>query len=157
MAVTSIEQLTTMAQGEEVELPAFAEEQTFIARLRRPSLYALVKAGKIPNSLLASASKVFDKKEQGNQQNKEQGKQQNISEFYDALEAVCEASFVEPKYADIKEAGIQLTDEQMMAVFTYSQEGVKGLSKFRTVGTNSERAGDVEAVSETPVGNTEYL
>ncbi len=146
MAVTSIEQLTAMAQGEEVELPAFAEGQTFIARLRRPSLYALVKAGKIPNSLLASAAKVFGEKKQDNQQ--------NISEFYDALEAVCEASFVEPKYADIKEAGIQLTDEQMMAVFTYSQEGVKGLSKFRTIGTNSERTGDVEAVSETPVGDT---
>lgn len=146
MAVTSIEQLTAMAQGEEVELPAFAEGQTFIARLRRPSLYALVKAGKIPNSLVASAAKVFGEKEKNNQQ--------NISEFYDMLEAICEASFVEPKYADIKAAGIQLTDEQTTAVFTYSQEGVKGLSEFRTVGTNSKRTGNVEAVPKTPVGDT---
>ena len=41
------------------------------------------------------------------------------------------ASLEEPSFDDIKEAGLELTDEQMMAIFSYSQEGVKALESFR--------------------------
>ena len=34
-------------------------------------------------------------------------------------------------YDDLKEAGVKLTDEQMMFVFNYTQNGVEALESFR--------------------------
>ena len=53
MAVTPMKKLTKIAQGVEVELPGFLSGETFTVRLRRPSLLALAKEGRIPNGLLS--------------------------------------------------------------------------------------------------------
>ena len=58
--VTSIESLAEYAHGAIVQLPGFGEGQPFFARLRRPSLMALIKNGQIPNDLLSSANALFD-------------------------------------------------------------------------------------------------
>ena len=39
--------------------------------------------------------------------------------------------FVEPSWSELKNAGIELTDEQYMFIFNYTQEGVKALEPFR--------------------------
>ena len=49
----------------------------------------------------------------------------------EVLDIIAEASFVEPTYAELKEAGVQLTDEQLIFVFNYSQAGVSYLESFR--------------------------
>ena len=54
--VTSIEELVKASQGTLVELPPFAEGTRFVARLKRPSMLAMIKGGKIPNSLLLAAN-----------------------------------------------------------------------------------------------------
>ena len=54
-----------------------------------------------------------------------------MTELLSLLEVICEDCFVEPKYSDIKKAGVRLTDEQLLAVFSYTQAGVKSLEKFR--------------------------
>ena len=56
MKVVDITQLKKYAEGEIVELPEFGEGKPFIAKLRRPSLMALAKNGKIPNGLLETAN-----------------------------------------------------------------------------------------------------
>lgn len=125
MEVTSLEALKSYSMGQLVELPPFAEGQTFVARLKRPSMLALVKAGRIPNALLQSANTLFIS---GTMDEKNKGAMSDVMEI---LDTVCDACFVEPTYQQIKDAGIQLTDDQMMFVFSYSQRGVKALDPFR--------------------------
>lgn len=123
--VTSIEQLQEYAQGSVVELPPFAEGQPFVARLRRPSMMVLAKSGKIPNSLMSTANSLFI---QGSVDSKDEG---TIKDLFQILDVLCDACFVEPTYQQIREAGIDLTDDQYMFVFQYSQQGVKALDNFR--------------------------
>lgn len=132
MKVTSIEQLVKYSDGQIVELPPFAEGQRFVAKIKRPSMMALIKSGKIPNSLLKTANSLFLKGGVSSE-----GDDKVLDNLFDVLDVLCEATFVEPKYKDIKEAGINLTDEQYMFIFNYTQSGVKSLEKFRKVEGNN--------------------
>lgn len=125
--VTSIEELRAAASGTIVELPPFAEGHPFYARLRRPSMLALVKGGKIPNELLTSANTLFVKGA-GSMNTLDEDL---LNRLFGVMDVLCEAAFVEPTYAQIKEAGIQLTDEQITFIFGYSQNGVRELNSFR--------------------------
>lgn len=122
---TSIADLQRYAEGQIIELPAFAEGQPFFARLRRPSMLVLVKSGKIPNSLVKTANSLFLSSRV------DEADERIMSDMFSVLDALCEASFVEPTYKEIQEAGIELTDDQMMFVFNYTQQGVKALDSFR--------------------------
>ena len=128
--VTSISQLNEYAKGQLVELPSFGEGQPFFARLRRPSMLALAKSGKIPNSLLATANRMFDSSLDTKNENM-------LKDFYTVIETILEAAFVEPTYKEIKDAGVQLSDDQMIFVFNYTQQGVRVLDQFRPNGKNT--------------------
>lgn len=128
--VTSISQLNEYAKGQLVELPSFGEGQPFFARLRRPSMLALAKSGKIPNSLLATANRMFDSSLDTKNENM-------LKDFYMVMETILEATFVEPTYQEIKDAGVQLSDDQMIFVFNYTQQGVRALDQFRPNGKNT--------------------
>lgn len=128
--VTSISQLNEYAKGQLVELPSFGEGQPFFARLRRPSMLALAKSGKIPNSLLATANRMFDSSLDTKNENM-------LKDFYMVMETILEAAFVEPTYQEIKDAGVQLSDDQMIFVFNYTQQGVRALDQFRPNGKNT--------------------
>lgn len=129
--VISIEDLKKLAQGELVDLPSFVsgDEVPFTVRLRRPSLIQMVKAGKIPNELLVEANALFTKGA-GGVVTKNASDTEALSKMCVLLEVICEASFVEPTYKEIKEAGIELTDSQLLAVFEYTQNGVANLKSF---------------------------
>lgn len=124
--ITSITQLSEYAKGQIVRLPDFAPDQPFVARLKRPSMLVLAKSGKIPNSLLETASSLFDGKS-----NMANNSNNTMGDMYRVLEIIAEASLVSPTMAEIKSAGIELTDEQLIAIFNYSQQGVEGLKSFR--------------------------
>lgn len=127
---TSITQIESYKGGAVVELPAFADGQPFIARMVRPSMLALVKTGKIPNSLLNQATSLFAN---GSGALNSQGKNSaNVSELFDVIEVIVEAALIEPTLKDIHSVGMELTDDQMMAIFSYTQRGVKALEQFRT-------------------------
>ena len=126
--ITSIEELKDYSNGSIVELPAFGEGQPFVARLKRPSMLVLVKSGKIPNTLLTHANKMF---EQGISGSFNAADDKAMEDMFGVLDAICEASFVQPTYKQLTEAGIELTDEQLMFVFGYAQNGVKQLESFR--------------------------
>ena len=55
-----------------------------------------------------------------------------MKQLYDVLDIIASETLVEPTYEDIKNVGLELTDEQMMFLFNYSQQGVKALESFRT-------------------------
>lgn len=125
--ITSIAQLSEYAKGQVIRLPGFAPDQPFVARLRRPSMLVLVKSGKIPNALLETASSLFD----GKSKVANEESQNTMGDMYDVLKIVAEASLVSPTMAEINSTGIELTDEQLIAIFNYSQQGVEGLKSFR--------------------------
>lgn len=125
MEVTSLTSLEQYAKGQVVQLPSFAEGQPFVARLRRPSLLILIKSGKIPNTLLATANSLFA----GDDINTKNPSA--LADVVGVMDVICEASFLEPSWNQLKDAGIELTDEQYMAVFNYSQQGIKALEPFR--------------------------
>lgn len=125
LRVTTIEELGEYAKGQVVELPPFAEGQPFVARMRRPSLLALAKAGKIPNTLLNSANKLF----YGS--SGEKMSSDALEKTLDVIDILADAAFIEPEYSVLKANGIQLTDDQYMFVFNYTQQGIKSLQSFR--------------------------
>lgn len=129
LTVTSIEDLKQYSSGGNiVQLPSFAEGQPFVARLKRPSLLGMVKQGKIPNTLLVKANELFIQDGAGF----DPEEQDMMAQMFEVLDIIAQETFVEPTYKEIKEAGIELTDEQMMFIFNYSQQGVKALESFRT-------------------------
>ena len=123
--ITSLTSLEQYAQGQIVELPGFGEGQPFIARLRRPSLMVLIKSGKIPNALLATANSLFTG------DGKVVKDPSALSEVVGVLDVICEASFLEPSWEQLQQIGLELTDQQYMAVFNYSQRGIRALDSFR--------------------------
>ena len=133
LQITSIEQLRNYGAGQIVELPAFGDGQPFVARLRRPSMMSLAKKGQIPNELLNSANSLFEKGPQGLMQ-KGKFDDDTMSKLFDIIDVICSASFVEPTYQQLKDAGIELTDDQYMFIFNYTQNGVQALDSFRPVG-----------------------
>lgn len=127
--VTSIEELLKSKQGEIVELPSFSNDVPFVARLKRPSLMAMVKSGKIPNELLEEANKLFTG---GPGAVVSSNVDKNMMDkLFSILENICEEAFVEPTYEQLKQNGIELTDEQQLFVFDYTQRGVESLKSFR--------------------------
>lgn len=124
--ITSIYDLQRYAKGQIVRLPDFAEGQPFVARMRRPSLLIMAKSGKIPNRLLSTATNLFNG---GNDKNA--NTDSLLSDTYDVCEAIAEAALVEPTLNDIKNSGIELSDNQLIAIFNYAQRGIEALDNFR--------------------------
>lgn len=127
MGPTSIFDLQSYAKGMLVRFPDFAEGQPFVARVRRPSMLVLAKQGKIPNTLLTSANELFNKGGAGMDSDNEN----MLADIYGIMEIVCEAALKEPTYQQIKDVGLELSDDQLMAIFNYTQSGVKALESFR--------------------------
>lgn len=127
MQITTISDLQSYAKGTLVRFPDFAEGQPFIARVRRPSMLVLAKQGKIPNSLLNSANELFSKGGGGMDADDDN----MLADIYSICEIICESALKEPTYQQIKDAGLELSDDQLMAIFNYTQSGAKALESFR--------------------------
>ena len=129
--VTTFEDLQKYSGGTIVKFPDFAEGMPFVARVKRPSLLVLAKTGKIPNSLLTAATSLFMGKGDASADDK------MLADMYDVCKVIAEATLIEPSFKDIEMAGIDLTDEQIMSIFNYTQTGVKALESFRKEQANS--------------------
>lgn len=123
--VTTIEDLKEYAKGQVVQLPDFADGQPLVVRMKRPSLMILAKSGKIPNKLLKTATEMFNGESGADDEDLDA-----LSKTFELLEIICEASLVEPKYQDFKSAGMDLSDEQLIAIFNYTQRGIEALNSF---------------------------
>lgn len=125
--VTAIEDLMRYREGEVVELPPFGPDMPFVARLRRPSILLLAKDGKIPNTLLDTANSLFTGKDSA----KIKKDNKTLRDTFEVFDILCSAAFVSPTWDEIREAGIELTDEQFVFIFNYTQRGQKALKSFR--------------------------
>ena len=127
MQITTVSDLQSYAQGTIIRFPDFGDGQPFVARVRRPSLLVLAKMGKIPNTLLTTAGELFSKGGSGLDSDNEN----MLSDMYEIMEIIASSALIEPTMNDIKNAGIQLSDDQLMAIFNYSQAGIKAIESFR--------------------------
>ena len=125
--ITSIEDLEKYANGVILRFPDFSDGQPFVAKVKRPCLLAMVKSGRIPNQLLKTAEELFQGKL--NTASKK-GDGEGLKNLMEICEIFAEASLVQPTYQQIKDAGMELTDAQLMAFFNYSQMGAKALKRF---------------------------
>lgn len=127
MHITTISDLQSYAAGTVVRFPDFGDGQPFVARVRRPSMLVLAKQGKIPNSLLTAAGELFSKGGGALDTDNEN----MLGDMYSIMDVIATAALIQPTMSEIKSAGIELSDDQMMAIFNYTQAGVKALEPFR--------------------------
>ena len=127
MHVTTISDLQSYAQGTVVRFPDFGDGQPFVARVRRPSMLVLAKQGKIPNSLLTTAGELFSKGGGGMDADNEN----MLGNMYNIMDIIATAALIQPSMEEIRSVGLELSDDQMMAIFNYTQAGIKALEPFR--------------------------
>lgn len=109
-------------------IPGWGEENICV-KLRRPSLLLMAKGGTIPNSLMATAQKLFN----GGKGTTEIP----LKEMAELLYIVAEHALVEPSMKELEEAGLELTDLQLSSIFNFTQLGCKALEPFRPVKKNN--------------------
>lgn len=132
--VTSLEELKIMAQGEVIELPSFISGQRFVVRVKKPSLLNLIRKGVIPNKLLSAAEELF--------YGKKASTGVDLKQLTDVMFIMAENAIVEPSVQDLNSIGLELTDNQLVTLFNYTQSGVSELESFREESEDFERYSD---------------
>lgn len=122
-----------------LELPGFRDGETLSVRVRRPSLLAMAAGGTIPNELLGCARRLFC-----------EGVSDSLplDQLGRVLISVARQALVEPTYDQLAEAGCELTDMQLSAIYAFSQTGVRSLACFPAGGDGAQPAGDMQTVSD---------
>ena len=120
---------TSFKTSQVVTLPGWFGE-TVEMELKRPSILALAAAGAIPNPLMKTARKLFY-----SGINPDGG---DLAEEGRVLVEVAKAAMVNPTFEELEEAGIELTDEQLIAIFQFTQLGAKALDRFRLLSADTD-------------------
>jgi len=120
-----------------VQLPGWNDDESFEAKLRRPSLLAMAAGGVIPNELMGAAQKLFGEGFDA---------AMPLDQLGRLLLAVAREALVEPTFDEITSQGVQLTDLQLAAIYSFAQSGVRALEPFR------QRTG-----SDIPDGNEQAV
>jgi len=123
LKLSTLASLEDIAKGELVELPGWTEDKPFVARLRRASLTGLLKAGKIPNPLIAAAQRLYE--------GGRSAAKASFEETAKVMHMVIEEALVEPREAVLEEMGLTLTEQQADAIYMYAIRGPKALEQFR--------------------------
>lgn len=126
LEVTSIEKLKEMTGVVDVEIPPFVIGQTVVFKMKRPSLLSMASSGKIPNALLGEANKLFFSGETEETMDKN-----TLKNMHGMLTLMAREALVSPTYEELEENGIELTDEQLMFIYNFSQRGIVQLFPFR--------------------------
>lgn len=110
----------------ELELPGFDPEKTIAVKARRPSILRLAQDGTIPNPLLDAAAQLF---ESGPVKSIKSGSA--LKSMGELLILMAKSCLVSPTYDELEQAGIILTDTQLLAIYNYAVSGVRALERFR--------------------------
>ena len=138
MQVTSLEQLKNIKINDVVELPSFDDGTPFIAELKKPNMMMLMANGSIPNNLLNIAMDIFKDNKTKEVVDKALNNAKDFQVLTNLLVVLAEACLVRPSYKQLKDLGIELNENQLSAILTYSQGGLKALETFRIKQTNTE-------------------
>ena len=109
MEITNLEQLKQMAVCDIIELPRIKKEIPFNVKVKRVSLLNLVRKGVIPNKLLSAAEELF--------YGKKASKGVDMQQLTEVMFVMAGQALVEPTMKDLQDIGLELTDEQLVALF----------------------------------------
>ena len=135
MAVTSMQKFKSYQDGCEVTLPGFVADEPICVKLKRVSMLAMAQAGRIPNALLTAAAELF--KNGINLEKAQDG--EDFKQIAETMTVIARESLVEPTYEELEEAGVGLTDTQLLYIYNFCQTGVDALKSFR-----KEQEGDAD-------------
>lgn len=128
--MTSVSDIKTTA---EVVLPGWGEEP-FACELRRPSVLSLAARGVLTNPLMKVARKLFY-----SGVSTESG---DLADEGRVLTEIAKAALVNPTFDELDQHGIELTDEQLITIFQYTQSGPKALERFRSLAESHDDIGN---------------
>lgn len=135
--VTSLEQFRMMSMGEIISISPFIGEEYVNIRVKKPSMMKMLSDGRIPNTLLATAQDMFNLGSKKSKKSKDDDGLSAITDVIQIADIIAQECMVEPTYDEIASFGLELTEQQLMEIFTYAQGGVKLLENFRKEQTNS--------------------
>ena len=131
-----------------LKLEGWDEETPFVCKVRRSSLRIAIISGKIPNALMGAAQALYE-----GSASKARG---TIQEKIRVMHLIIEDALIEPKYSELEEAGITLTENQASAIFNYAQRGIKAATPFLFQPANPDDGEDgvpVEDEAEPAAGD----
>lgn len=129
LKVMDIATIKEYADGAIIELPPFSTGQSFVAKVRRPSMLRMVSDGTFANPLLETVNVLFNgEPEDRKKQNEDPEK---MKDLYKVLNTLAESMLVEPTKKELEDNGLELTDEQLMFLYMYQQRGALMLKSFR--------------------------
>lgn len=131
--------LATIKTSQVVTLPGWCGE-VWECELKRPSLMAMAAGGLIPNPLMKTARKIF--------YSGISPADGDLAEESKILLTIAQAAMVSPTFDELAAAGIELTDEQLIAIFQFTQMGAKALDRFRQLPADSDDTVHGAEVSE---------
>lgn len=140
LKVTTMAKLSDYAKGELLQLSGWNDDEPFVARLRRASLTGMIKAGKIPNPLIAAAQKLYE-----GPKSRAQPSFEDTAKVY---RMVAEEALVEPSIAQLDAVGIELTERQCDEIYMYAIRGPKMLEAFRGVAADIKPDQPVDALQD---------
>ena len=114
--------LDSIKTSQVVTLPGWCGD-TVEFELKRPSILALAASGAIANPLMKTARKLFY-----SGVSPDGG---DLAEEGRVVLEIAKAAMVKPTFDELEAAGIELTDEQLIAIFQFTQLGAKALDRFR--------------------------
>ena len=121
--------VTEIKTSQIVNVPGWLGE-TVKMELKRPSILALAARGAIANPLMKTARKLFY-----NGVTPDAG---DLAEEGRVLVEIARAAMVKPTFDELEAAGIELTDEQLIAIFQFTQLGAKALDRFRQLSADTD-------------------
>jgi len=146
MATTSIDKIKLFAGTQEVELPGWEDGEPFVCKLRRPTLYAMMAEGGIPNPLLPVVAELFSG-------NPARIAQLPTGEMVQGVMKIAKMALVEPSAKSLEAAGVYLTDLQVNEIYAFVIGGAAGLDRFRAGirraigGDDGKPQGDAEPIA----------
>lgn len=143
--------------GYQVEITGFRAdedpEDSFPCVLKKIDLLAWLINGKVPNELITAVEDLFNISKAKKKTVEEYNDIDQIREGYKLNEWIARESMVEPKFDDLKDAGIYLSQEQLLDIYIFQMHGVNALKQFRDLNKNAQFNDRIEALLEEAVGN----
>ena len=147
-------------KGYEVEITGFNFDEdpndVFPCVLRKVDLLAWAQHGKIPNILEQQVRDLFDATEAKKKAKEGDDKFytfDGIAEWTKLLEWMAEVSMVEPKYSDLVENGIYLSQHQLNDIYVFQMQGVEALKSFRDFNRDAANGDNVRKVLAETLGS----
>lgn len=146
----------SIESGYEVEITGFRAdedpEDSFPCVLKKIDILAWLINGKVPNELTAAVEDLFNLSKAKKKTVEEYNDIDQIREGYKLNEWIARESMVEPKFDDLKDAGIFLSQQQLLDIYVFQMNGVNALKQFRDLNKNAQFNDRVEALLEEAVG-----